>query len=592
MAAEDHESQHEASSGGSGLGFGPGSDADIDVHANSGTDKRHVNYISPEMPVEKEVESSGNAQRPSSPTTPSDVESQGMSPVSIPEFEIDNLDKELSTQNAISRQISTPLAETLSLGHEIAFVAIICAAQFTTQVGFGQALFILHEIGHSFQLSNAGELSWLVAGYSLTVGTFILVSGRLGDMFGYKRMLLIGYAWFSLWSLVAGLAIYADHVLFVFARVLQGIGPAILLPNGVALLGASYANGSPRKDMVFALFGSCAPGGSIIGGLFGGLFALTWWPWAFFSFAIALAAIAVAAAFVIPDPPTKIRSAGIDPPSLREKIRLLDLPGATVGITALVLFNFAWNQAPIVGWQKPYVYITMLVGILLVPLFFYIEIRVAKAPLVPFDSLTVDVGFVLACITCGWSSFGIWALYLVNFLEVLRGASPLLTVAYMAPVAVSGFLASVATGFALSKFKPAMVMTLALTCFTVGNILVATAPVRQTYWSQTFVCMIVIPWGMDMSFPAATIILSNAVRKEHQGIAASLITTIVNYSISLGLGFAGTVEVHVNNGGRSPEDTLEGYRGAWYVGIGFAAMGLFISILFLLRGYRKGSTGR
>lgn len=102
---------------------------------------------------------------------------------------------------------------------------------------------------------------------------------------------------------------------------------------------------------------------------------------------------------------------------MRDKLRLLDLPGAIVGITALVLFNFAWNQAPIVGWQKAYVYVTMLLGILLVPLFFYIELRVSKAPLVPFDSLTVDVGFVLVCITLGWSSFGMLPLRALSFLN-------------------------------------------------------------------------------------------------------------------------------------------------------------------------------
>ena len=109
------------------------------------------------------------------------------------------------------------------------------------------------------------------------------------------------------------------------------------------------------------------------------------------------------ASFVIPDPPKKIDFANH---SLGEKIKLIDLPGAVVGITALVLFNFAWNQAPIVGWPKAYVYVTMLIGLLLTPLFFYIEFRVAKAPLVPFDAFSVDVGFVLACITCGWASFG------------------------------------------------------------------------------------------------------------------------------------------------------------------------------------------
>jgi len=57
----------------------------------------------------------------------------------------------------------------------------------------------------------------------------------MGDLFGYKRMLLIGFSWFSLWSIIAGLAVYSNHVLFIFARVFQGIGPAIVLPNGLAV---------------------------------------------------------------------------------------------------------------------------------------------------------------------------------------------------------------------------------------------------------------------------------------------------------------------------------------------------------------------
>ena len=88
-----------------------------------------------------------------------------------------------------------------------------------------------------------------------------------------------------------------------------------------------------------------------------------------------------------------------------------------------------------------------------------------------------------------------------------------------------------------------------------------------------------------MSFPAATILLSNSVSKEHQGVAASLINTVVNYSISLGLGFAGTVETHVNRGGKTPEDVLRGYRGAWYLGMGLAGMGMVVSALFVVRGY-------
>ncbi len=485
-------------------------------------------------------------------------------------------------EKSASLKQTKSIAETLSLPHEIMFVATICMSQFMTQVGLNQCLSILHVIGDSFGLTNPGELSWLIAAYSLTVGTFILISGRFGDLFGYKRMVIIGFIWFSLWSLIAGLSIYSNHVLFNFARVFQGIGPAIVIPNSLAILGATYAPG-PRKDMVFAIFGACAPGGAVIGAAFSGLFALTWWPWAFFSFSIALAITAVVGSMVIPDPPKK--NTYHQTSSLRQKIIDLDLLGAVVGIAALVLFNFAWNQAPIVGWQKAYVYVLMLIGILLVPVFFYIELRVSPSPLIAFDALSVDVGFVLACIACGWASFGIWVFYLWQFLEELRGTSPLLGAAMISPVAVSGAFASICTGFLLGRLRPAWVMTIALTAFTVGNILIATAPVGQSYWAQTFVCTIIIPWGMDMSFPAATLILSNAVSKEHQGIGASLVNTIVNYSISLGLGFAGTVEVHVNNGGLTPQDVLKGYRGAWYIGIGLAGSGLFISLTFLAKGY-------
>ena len=81
-----------------------------------------------------------------------------------------------------------------------------------------------------------------------------------------------------------------------------------------------------------------------------------------------------------------------------------------------------------------------------------------------------------------------------------------------------------------------------------------------------------------MSFPSACIILSNAMPPEHQGMAASLVNTAVNYSISIGLGMAGTVESHVNHNG---QDVLRGYRGAWYLGIGLGGLGMAVASAFL-----------
>lgn len=213
------------------------------------------------------------------------------------------------------------------------------------------------------------------------------------------------------------------------------------------------------------------------------------------------------------------------------------------------------------------------------------ETRV-KVPLVPFKAFSPNVAFVLGCVALGWSSFGIWIFYFWEFLEVLRGISPRTAAAQVVPAGVSGLCAAITTGFLLSHLHPGVIMAIALLAFCIGNILAATAPVAQTYWIQTFLSLVVTPWGMDMSFPAGTLILSNSMPKEHQGVAASLVNTIVNYSISIGLGIAGTVEVHVND---DNQDMLRGFRGAWYTGIGLSGLGVILAVAFIVSTYERKS---
>lgn len=248
-------------------------------------------------------------------------------------------------------QRTKSLQNVVSLPREIIAVSCVCLAQFTTQIGVGGTLNIIHVIAKSFNVTNPGIESWLIAGYSLTVGTFILFSGRLGDLFGWKRMLIFGFCWFAVWNIVAGLSVYSNYVLFVFARVLGGIGPSISLPNGLALLGAVYEPGM-RKNIAFSMFGAAAPTGATVGIVFGGLWALAWWPWAYWSFGIALIFIAVTAAWAIPDP--QDYKPGLTGNTILERMADIDLFGAFFGITGLVLFNFAWNQAPIGGWGSAY----------------------------------------------------------------------------------------------------------------------------------------------------------------------------------------------------------------------------------------------
>lgn len=153
-------------------------------------------------------------------------------------------------------------------------------------------------------------------------------------------------------------------------------------------------------------------------------------------------------------------------------------------------------------------------------------------------------------------------------------------------MAVMGFVAAGSAVFILNRMHPSWVMVIAMLGSIGGTVLPATAPPDQTYWAQIFPCFFIIPWGLDMSFPAATLQLSNQMAKEHQGVSASLVNTVVNYSISLALGFAGTVEREVSMRYTAREKTLRGFRAAWYFGIGLSVLGLALSFVFVLLRYQ------
>jgi len=173
----------------------------------------------------------------------------------------------------------------------------------------------------------------------------------------------------------------------------------------------------------------------------------------------------------------------------------IDVAGSITGVLGLVLINFAWNQAPIVGWQTPYIYTLLLLGFFLLGLFAFIESR-AAFPLVPFDYMNADVGFVLGCMALGWSSFGIWLFYVLQILEVFRGATPLYATALMVPLPVSGICAALTAGYIFRHVPASFVMIISMVAFCVGISLIGTMPIEQSYWIQTFISFVIMPWGM------------------------------------------------------------------------------------------------
>ncbi len=449
-------------------------------------------------------------------------------------------------------------------------------------------------------------------------------------MYGHKIVFLIGWIWFAFWTLLASFCPRDGLILFCTARALQGIGPALLVPSAIALMGRTFPVG-PRRNVAFACFGASGPLGAAIGAvLAAALSEYASWVWNFRLLALLCVLMVPLSYFGIPsEQPQRRRgreerlgvaarraaqeagsssskssgSSGDDGSS--RSAPAFDWLGTATGVTGLVLVNFALNQAPLVSWGTPYIPTLLAAGVLSLVAFVWVELRWAAHPLIPVRGLHAGAVFTLVCVFAGWSSHGIWAYYLYLLLEHLRGHSPLLAAAEAAPAAASGVLFALSTVWLLPRVPVAWVMLAAMTLFVVGSLLLALVPLDQPYYIQTFLSVILMPGAMNLSFPSATVLLSSVLPKEKQGIAASLVATVVNYSISCGLGMAGSihrsvVEKEARRLGipneplsvSTPEIVaarLQGLRAAYWFAVGLGGVGVLVAAVFCLsRGKLKG----
>ncbi|KAJ5178555.1 drug resistance protein [Penicillium coprophilum] len=475
------------------------------------------------------------------------------------------------------------IADSYSFIRQIVLIITVCSSMFTNQLGLCNSLTTLEIIGKSFGVTNPGKLSWTISGYGLTLGTFVLIGGRLGDEFGNKAIFITGMGWLALTSMMAGASVYSSYPVYILARVLQGIGPALTVPNALAIMGKCFSQG-PR-NMGFAWFAASAPVGAMAGLLFGPLFAMAWWPWIYWSQALGVAFLFILAFFAIPNMP--VESEHKQRRTMRETLDRLDFLGGANGVTALVLFNFAWNQSLVTTWDEPYVYVCLILSFLFLAAFFYIELRVARHPILPVAVLTSDIAFVIGCTAAGWSTFGIWLFYVIRICLNIGGQTPIQLAAWLSPILVTGIATALVVGKIINQVPAASIMLFAMLCYFLTSLLMALRPVHSTYWTYFFFATIIATFAMDSSLPAATIIFSNAVPRQYQGMGSSVIMTIVVYSISLGLGFAGTIELQINNGGHTKADLLHGYRGTLWFSVGLTAFGTLLALIFLLKDFRR-----
>ncbi|KAK1476861.1 aminotriazole resistance protein [Colletotrichum cuscutae] len=481
--------------------------------------------------------------------------------------------------------------EPLSSAKESFLVAVVSLYQFLMFAGLVQAIAPALAIAESFPDIPSGQHSWFTAAYTLIIGAFAVPSERLGDAFGRKTVIITGCLWFSLWSLLAGFSINVQNgradgtAYFCFCRAMQGLGPALCVPNGFSVLERTLP-ASQRKDMALAFFSVAAPLGFVVGAVMSSLFAYNdSWEWSFF----VLAAVNISAAglslLIVP------RQAPRKGPYDHTIWVQLDVSGTLLGSGGLVLFSFAWNQAPAVGWRTPYTYFILVIGVMLLAAFFYNE-STAVNPLLPLRAMTPKSNLILGCTAAAWACFVIWAFYGFQALEVLRSWDPLLASAGFVPVAVE----AVAVGLLLAYLMPGeevyWAFFAAVLSFLLASILMATAPSDQTYWANTFVSTLFAPLGMVLTMPLATILLKQNLAERHQGVASGLVLGVSSYAISLAMGIARNVEVGVNS---SDTNKLSGFHGAQYFGTGLGGLAAICATILLVlavkargRSYEEG----
>lgn len=463
-----------------------------------------------------------------------------------------------------------------SFVHEVSLITVACMSLFLNQAGITMTLSTMNIIFDSFAQEGHIDESkkvWFMSSFSLTVGTFILISGKIGDLFGLKRVFVFGWCWCTFWSLICGISVYSKSVIFfIICRAFQGIGFAFILPCGMGILGSLYTNGE-RKNLVFGIAGAAGPTGATIGYLMAGVVGqLTWWPWEFWLMAIACFLLGVAAYLAVPDLQPKAFT-------LKEKIARLNLGGLSTGIIGLILLNFIWIQGPVAGWASPYIIVLLILSIIFLVVFFYLDLKVVEFPLLPKSIYNRRIGLVLLCVGLGWGSFGIWQFYFVNINLNLRHYTPIEVGLTYIPILVGGIIASLVASVVVSRTKPSYIIMFCALCFTGGIVCLAVMPEQQSFFRISMGQMFILSWALDMSFPVASIILSNYLPLELQGMAGSLVSTVINYSISLFLGISSTVEVAVYH---KTQDTFHSYRAGIYFGVGIAALGIIFAAAFII----------
>lgn len=374
---------------------------------------------------------------------------------------------------------------------------------------------IQHELGFSQQ-----SLQWVISGYLLTYGGFLLLGGRAADLLGRRRVLVAGATIFGVCSLLAGLATSPE--ILIAARLAQGVGAAIMTPAGLSILTTTFTGG----DRVKALGAWAAMAGlsSAVGVFVGGLLSEgPGWRWIFFV-NLPVLAIAIAAAFRLI-------------PAERRNARLanFDALGAVLVTGGMLLLVHALINAPDIGWGDPRT-IGELAGSGLVLAAFALNEQRHRNPLFPFAIFRIK-GLAAADATqlIAFAGFYSQFFFITLYLQNVLGFSPIKAGAALLPVAV---LFATAAGvssklFARTGTRPVIVAGALLGA--AGIYYLSRIPVAGSYVSDLLPGLAIMSVGFGAVFVGSITAANAGVPADKAGLAAGLINTSAQLGAALGL---------------------------------------------------------
>ena len=438
-------------------------------------------------------------------------------------------------------------------------LVLISLAQLMVILDSTIANIALPYIGSDLDISQA-NLSWIVTGYALTFGGFLLLGGRLADLFGRRRVFMIGVVLFAVASLIGGTA--QSEVVLLAARAFQGFGAALASPAALALITTTFPAGRER-NRAFAVYAAMAGVGAAVGLILGGWLTgldsplgIAGWRYTF----LIVVPIGLGAALLAPRVlPESDRHAG-----------QLDVPGAITGTAGLLAIVYGLSRAgdERYGWTDQWTLVSLIAGAALVGIFLLIESRV-EHPLLPFRILrsrTRAVAFAVMMIAPA-AMFAMF-FFLSLLIQLVVGYSPLRTGFAFLPFSVAMIISATLASRLMSRVDPrflsgigTLLSAAALYGFSRITVpddpgsLLSTLPAslggdglalghHVNYWTEVLPFVVVMAFGMGFNFVPLTLAAVHRLRREETGIGSGVLNTMQQVGGALGLATLSTVALH------------------------------------------------